>query len=112
MEPRERVLITLQRQEPDRVPYDLNGFNREAFRIFKEKTGADNPDEYFGVEKQKAGKLLYISARAENIERLISDLSPRGLLINTSCENEEEAKELLSEAKKWTTKRLRRQGKY
>jgi len=51
MTPRERVLATLKRQEPDRVPYDICGFNREAYRIFKEKTGYDNPDKYFGVEK-------------------------------------------------------------
>jgi len=51
MTPRERVLTTLRCQRPDRVPYDLCGFNREAYRIFKEKTGYDNPDKYFGVEK-------------------------------------------------------------
>jgi len=58
MEPRERVLTTLRREMPDRVPYDItpygngfDGFNREAACLFKEKTGSDNPDEYFGVEK-------------------------------------------------------------
>ncbi len=51
MKPRERVLTALRREQPDRVPYDIEGFNREAFRMFKEKTGSDNPDEYFGVDK-------------------------------------------------------------
>ncbi len=51
MKPRERVLTTLHCQQPDRVPYDICGFNREAWRIFKEKAGSDDPDEYFGVEK-------------------------------------------------------------
>lgn len=51
MEPRERVLTALRCQEPDRVPYDICDFNREAFRRFKEKTGSRDPDGYFGVEK-------------------------------------------------------------
>lgn len=58
MEPRERVLTALRCQQPDRIPYDitpygngLDGFNRMAACIFKEKTSSDNPDEYFGVEK-------------------------------------------------------------
>jgi uroporphyrinogen decarboxylase len=29
----------------------LGGFNREAARLFRERTGSDNPDEYFGVER-------------------------------------------------------------
>jgi uroporphyrinogen decarboxylase len=58
MLPRERVLTTLRGGQADRVPYDLtpsgnglDGFNREAARRFKEKTGCDDPDEYFGVER-------------------------------------------------------------
>lgn len=37
MRPRKRILAALRSQQPDRVPYDIGGFNREAFRIFKEK---------------------------------------------------------------------------
>lgn len=48
---RERVLMVLRHQQPDRVPYDINGFNREAFRLVKEKAGNLDPDTYFGVEK-------------------------------------------------------------
>ena len=58
MQPRERVLTALRRELPDRVPYDitpygngLDGFNREAARLFKERTGSDSPDKYFAVEK-------------------------------------------------------------
>ena len=54
MKPRERVLTAFRCQEPDRVPYDIGGFNRKALRRFKEKTGSDDPDEYFGVEKDIA----------------------------------------------------------
>jgi len=56
--PRERVLCTLRGGQADRVPYDithcsngLGGFNREAARLFRERTGSDSPDEYFGVER-------------------------------------------------------------
>ena len=53
MNSRERLLTTLRREVPNRVPIDLDwcGFNREALRLFKEKTGSDNPRDYFGVEK-------------------------------------------------------------
>jgi len=54
---------------------------------------------------QKKGKLLYIWAKPENVESLISELSPKGLFISTSCESEEDAKELLSKAKVWTERR-------
>jgi len=58
MTPRERVLSTLRGGQADRVPYDitpfgngLKGFNRKAAHIFKEKTGSNDPDKYFGVER-------------------------------------------------------------
>ena len=51
----ERIMKALRLDQPDRVPYDIGGFNREAFRIFQEKTGSNNPDEYFGVEKDTKG---------------------------------------------------------
>jgi len=61
MTPRERVLCTLRGGQADRVPYDLThcsnglgGFNREAARLFRERTGSENPDEYFGVERDVA----------------------------------------------------------
>ncbi len=54
MTPRERVLTTLRRRQPDRVPYDINGFNREALRLVTEKAGGLDPDAYFGVEKDVA----------------------------------------------------------
>ena len=69
----------------------------------------DSPKWYPYFERiQKAGKLLYIWAKPENVERLISDLSPRGLLIGTSCESEDEVKELLHKVKKWSRRRTER----
>jgi uroporphyrinogen decarboxylase len=61
MTPRDRVLCTLRGGQADRVPYDithcsngLGGFNREAARLFRQRTGSDNPDEYFGVQRDVA----------------------------------------------------------
>lgn len=50
MTSRERLLTTLSLKVPDKVPMYMWGFNREAFRLFKEKTGSENFAEYFGVE--------------------------------------------------------------
>jgi len=57
---------------------------------------------------QKRGKLLYILAKPEKVESLISELSPKGLFISTFCRSEEEVKELLSKAKLWTERKLKR----
>ena len=51
MTPRERVLAALSRNVPDKVPKDLSwGFSPALLKIFKEKTGSDNPEEYFDIE--------------------------------------------------------------
>ena len=75
MTPRDRVLCTLRGGQADRVPYDLThcsnglgGFNREAARLFRERTGSDNPDEYFGVERDVAWVHLQ-DTRLDLIER-------------------------------------------
>ncbi len=52
---KERILTVLSRKPADRVPIDLAGFNREAYRLFREKTGTDNPWAYFGVEPDWSG---------------------------------------------------------
>jgi len=68
--PRERVLLTLKREEPDRVPFDLEGFNREAMRLFREKTRSDSPDEYFGVECELQ-RLYFSATRLDPRERYL-----------------------------------------
>ena len=50
MTSRQRVLTALSRNLPDKVPMDIAGFNREAFKIFQEKTDSDNPEEYFNLD--------------------------------------------------------------
>lgn len=52
---RERILRVLSRKPADRVPMDLGGFNREAYKNFVEKTGYQNNWEYFGVEADWRG---------------------------------------------------------
>ena len=46
----ERILTALSLKVPDRVPSGLWGFNREAHKIFKAKTGSDDPEEYFKMD--------------------------------------------------------------
>ncbi|MBD3183046.1 hypothetical protein GF312_12195 [Candidatus Poribacteria bacterium] len=52
---RERILTVLNRKPADRVPIDIAGFNREAYRLFVEKTGSHNPMEYFNVDTDWRG---------------------------------------------------------
>jgi len=48
---RERIFTTLHRGEPDRVPFEIGGFNREGWELFHERTGSTDSDAYFGVAK-------------------------------------------------------------
>ncbi len=52
MTPRERVLRALKREGPDKVPRELSfgAFTPQLMEIFKEKTGSDDPAEYFNFE--------------------------------------------------------------
>ena len=52
---RERILTVLSRKPADRVPLDIAGFNREAYRLFVEKTGSRDPWGYFGAEADWRG---------------------------------------------------------
>jgi uroporphyrinogen decarboxylase len=49
MTPRERLLAAITLRQPDRLPKAIS-FTEPMMRIFREKTGADDPLEYFGVE--------------------------------------------------------------
>jgi len=57
---------------------------------------------------QDAGKLLIIQELPpEAVEAAINSLNPKGLLISTVTETEEEAKELLKLAEVWTKRRMK-----
>ena len=49
---RERVLTAMRREEPDKVPRELSygSFAPALMEIFKKKTGATDPTEYFNYE--------------------------------------------------------------
>ncbi|MBT5873046.1 MAG: hypothetical protein HOH43_06470 [Candidatus Latescibacteria bacterium] len=51
---------------------------------------------------QKAGKLLHLSIKADEVEPLLKTLSARGLMLSTQCATETEARRLLSDAETWT----------
>ncbi len=52
MLPRERVLTALSRRKPDKTP-KYAWWTPTTLKTFKEKTGADDPAEYFGCEIQE-----------------------------------------------------------
>lgn len=59
MTPRERILTAVSRQRPDRVPKDLSwGLTPAVQRLFQEKTGRDDPEDYFGVDIRFVGLSL------------------------------------------------------
>ena len=54
---------------------------------------------------QAGGKLLVLSCGREEVETLLSELEPEGLLLSTHCDSEEEAKVLLQNVTRWTARR-------
>lgn len=68
--------------------------------------GAPPPVQWMNLLKkiQRAGKGLHISVDKQDVETLLSELSPKGLMIATSCDSIEEAKDLLKKAEHWTAK--------
>ena len=77
MTPRERVMTALRRQEADCVPYEIGGFNREAYQRFREETGMEHADGYFGVETH-TGHVFPQNTRYDVGERFLKfhDLPP------------------------------------
>ena len=49
MNPRENVLAAMRRQNPERVPFALS-FTAPMYELFVEKTGSDNPYEYWDFD--------------------------------------------------------------
>jgi uroporphyrinogen decarboxylase len=51
MTSRERVLTAMRRRQPDRPPFDFSfGFSPAQIAVFHERTGADDPYDYFGAD--------------------------------------------------------------
>ena len=54
---------------------------------------------------QARGKLLVLICEPWEVEGLLAELEPEGLLLNTSCASEEEARALLANVPRWTASR-------
>lgn len=69
--------------------------------------GKPSPLHYLDVLKsiQRAGKNLHISLPYTEVETTLSQLSARGLFINTSCPTETEARDLLKKTMQWSRDR-------
>jgi hypothetical protein len=55
---------------------------------------------------QQAGKLIHITVPANEVEPLLQELSPKGLMLDNYCSTEDEAKDLLRKACRWTRERV------
>ncbi len=66
--------------------------------------GKPSPLHYLDTLKQvqAGGKNLHISIPPEEVEKALSILSAKGLFIETSCASEEEARDLLKAAARWS----------
>jgi hypothetical protein len=66
--------------------------------------GKPSPLHYLDTLKQvqAGGRNLHISIPPEEVERALSILSSKGLFIETSCASEEEARDLLKAAERWS----------
>jgi 5-methyltetrahydrofolate--homocysteine methyltransferase len=54
---------------------------------------------------QAGGKLLVLNCEAWEVETLLAELEPEGLLLSTACGSEEEARELLARVPGWMRRR-------
>jgi 5-methyltetrahydrofolate--homocysteine methyltransferase len=80
--------------------------NLQAIQILP---GAGQPSPMNWIETlkkvQAAGKNLHISIPADEVERALTELSARGLFIDTSTETEDEARDLLGRAERLSVDR-------
>jgi len=69
--------------------------------------GKPSPLHYMGTLKkvQAAGKNLHITIPADEVEAALSQLSARGLFIQTSTRTESDARALLAQAERWSVDR-------
>lgn len=118
---REIFLPALKRQTEflDHTVYHVDGVNAfvhldalfelprlQAIQILP-GAGKPSPLHYMDVLKkvQKAGKNLHLSIPPEEVQTALENLSARGLFIDTNLESEDDARELLKMAEKWSVDR-------
>jgi len=80
MTPRQRVLAAMRRQPPDRVPRELSwgAFTPALMEVFRQRTGADDPTEYFGFEARSVS--FRTPTPATDYRRYHADLPPDATL--------------------------------
>ena len=80
--------------------------NLQALQILP-GAGKPSPLHYLEVLKQvqARGKNLHISIPISEVKTALSELSARGLFIQTSAQTEDEARELLKKAEQWSKDR-------
>ncbi len=97
---------------PGEIPHleillDIPGLDGIQWTPGDANPGVGSP-EWFPLYKriQEKHKLLVLLDMAMgDIERVINELSPRGLLISTRCTSEDEARDLLRKVERWTRAR-------
>lgn len=112
-------IIEMQTEYLDHTIYHVDGVNAfvhidalcelprlQALQILP-GTGKPSPLYYMDVLKkvQAHGKNLHISIPANEVEDALANLSAKGLFIETWCTSEEEARQLLKNAEKWSKDR-------
>jgi hypothetical protein len=111
--------IEMQTKYLDHTVYHVDGvgnFNHvdvllglERLQAFQIVPGAGKPSplHYMDVLKkvQKAGRNLHIVIPAGEVELALDQLSARGLFIQTQCETEDDARDLLKCVEKWSVDR-------
>jgi len=84
---RERVLTAMRRMKPDRTPYflDYGGFAPRLMKTFKEKTGAEDPAEYFDYDL----RILSFAGtqRKEAFEKYLPETVPEGAYVDPNWGN-------------------------
>jgi hypothetical protein len=108
--------IEMQTQFLDHAVYHVDGIGNfahldallelprlQAFQILP-GSGKPSPLHYMDVLKhvQDAGKNLHIGIPATEVEVALSQLSARGLCIDTWCKSEAEARDLLRKCAQWS----------
>jgi hypothetical protein len=111
--------LALQARWLDRTIYHLDGtdcirhldllFTIPEIRAIQWVPGAGAPPMPHWIPLlrriQKAGRGLHLQTEPEHVETLLRELSPRGLLLNTHVDSEEEADDLIRHVARWTTDR-------
>lgn len=75
MSSRERVLAAMNHRVPDRVPFAIGSFSPFQIEVLRQKTGQDDPDEYFGSDVR--GTCLGPTRLQTDFSAWHKELSPR-----------------------------------